>query len=166
NGLPSTLVFNIVANDNESLFFAATEAGPYVYVVAKDKWFDMSGLSAPTQTFWSVEFIPTYNIVRFGTYGRGIWDFRINDLSTVTNGPIADNKSIVFPNPFTNSFSLKTGNTGPYSIEMFSNSGQLVHAAKNVSDNLLVEPKNLRTGMYYVKINSNGKIRTEKIQKI
>ncbi len=166
DGLPSTLVFNIVANDDESMFFAATEAGPYVYVVAKGKWYDMSGVSAPTQTYWSVEYIPGYNIVRFGTYGRGIWDFRVNDLSTSTNAPIADSKISIYPNPFTNSFSLKTGYSETYSIQMFNSAGQLIHTAKNITDNSLIEPKNLTPGTYYVKINSKAKIKTEKIQKL
>lgn len=165
NGLPKTLVFNIVANDDESMFFAATEAGPYVYIVAKDKWFDMSGLSAPTQTYWSVEFIPGFNIVRFGTYGRGIWDFRINDLTTNTSNPSVNNSS-VFPNPFTTGFSLKTGNNEPFSVQLFSNNGKLVYSASNIQDNTMIEPKNLSSGIYYLQISTKNKTRTEKLLKL
>ncbi len=77
--LPSTLVHEITANADETLFFAATAVGPYVYVVAEDKWHQLAGLSAPVQRYTSVEFIAASNTVRFGTYGRGIWDFKVQN---------------------------------------------------------------------------------------
>ncbi len=77
NGLPSLLVHEIVANDTETLLFAATDVGPYVYVVADDSWYSMMGTSAPLQRYYSVEYVDSDQLVRFGTYGRGIWDFQI-----------------------------------------------------------------------------------------
>ncbi|MDF2456850.1 MAG: Chitinase [Cytophagaceae bacterium] len=82
NGLPSTMVFDLVANDDESLLFAATEVGPYVYVVSADTWYPMNGLNGPDQTYWDVEFISSTQTVRFATYGRGIWDFKIQTGSS------------------------------------------------------------------------------------
>ena len=38
------------------------------------------GVSAPDQTYWSVEYIDEINTARFGTYGRGIWDFVIDEF--------------------------------------------------------------------------------------
>ncbi len=99
-GLPPTLVFEITANADESLLFAATEAGPYVYIAAEERWFDMSGICAPVQTYWSVQYIEGFNLVRFGTYGRGIWDFVIEQElpSSADNFAQADNFK-VYPNP-------------------------------------------------------------------
>jgi len=87
NGLPNTLVHELAANVNETLIFAATEIGPFVYVVAQDQWFDMRGLNAPMQRYTSVEFIDNDNLVRFGTYGRGTWDFDISSevCETIVN---------------------------------------------------------------------------------
>jgi photosystem II stability/assembly factor-like uncharacterized protein len=76
-GLPSTLVQEIVANDSESLLFAATEVGPYVYVVSQNQWYPMLGNATPMQRYYSVEYVSSNSTVRFGTYGRGIWDFSI-----------------------------------------------------------------------------------------
>jgi hypothetical protein len=99
DGLPPTLVFEIVANADESMFFAATEAGPYVYIVDEHQWYDMSGMGAPSQTYWSAEYIEELDFVRFGTYGRGIWDFRIAD-PTGTKELLANNGNFkVYPNP-------------------------------------------------------------------
>ena len=83
-GLPNTLVFEITSTPDDMYFFAATEVGPYVYSITEELWTDLSGISAPDQTYWSVEFIPELNTARFGTYGRGIWDFIIDDNSIMS----------------------------------------------------------------------------------
>ncbi len=80
NGLPSTVVYDLATNNDESLLFAATDVGPYVYVFAEDTWYDMRGLNAPQQVYRSVEFVDSSNTVRFTTFGRGIWDFAIQTL--------------------------------------------------------------------------------------
>ncbi|TAE55387.1 MAG: T9SS C-terminal target domain-containing protein [Bacteroidetes bacterium] len=86
-GLPQTLVYDIDATADESLIFAATEIGPYVYVAADQQWYPLSGISAPDQTYWTVEYVPALHAARFGTYGRGIWDFTICD--DVAPAPVA-----------------------------------------------------------------------------
>ena len=64
----------------------------------------MAGVSAPDQNFTCVDFIPSLNTVRFGTYGRGTWDFAINTEPLVS---VAENEKenglTVFPNPFSES---------------------------------------------------------------
>ncbi len=100
-GLPPTLVLDLAANDDESLLFAATETGPFVFVKAEQKWHSMMGVAAPVQTYWSVEFLPLQQIVRFGTYGRGVWDFAIEEVVPVRD-PIARNQVRelrIHPNP-------------------------------------------------------------------
>ena len=84
NGLPNTLVFEIAGTPDDNYFFAATEIGPYIYIVEDEEWTDLAGISAPDQTYWSVEYIPELNTARFGTYGRGIWDFIIDNNSSIT----------------------------------------------------------------------------------
>jgi hypothetical protein len=100
NGLPPTMVFGLAANEDESLLFAATEAGPWVYFREKEQWFDLAGTVAPTQTYWSVEYIGETKTVRFGTYGRGIWDFVIEESTVHTLSDIQpEMELIIFPNP-------------------------------------------------------------------
>jgi len=107
-GLPPTMVFNVVANENESLIYASTEAGPYVYIVAEEQWYDLSGASTPTQTFWSVEYLEELQTARFGTYGRGIWDFKIEPQFVNTNDIDVNTSDIsVYPNPASDIVNLK-----------------------------------------------------------
>jgi hypothetical protein len=77
NGLPSTLVYEVVASPDEQFLFAATEAGPYVYVTADNTWYSLADVNTPVQNYTNVEYLSAFNIVRFGTMGRGIWDFQI-----------------------------------------------------------------------------------------
>lgn len=79
NGLPNTLIYNLACTPDESMVFAATEVGPYVYIPADTTWYPIEGMGAPDQTYWSVEYVPSLHAARFGTYGRGIWDFVICD---------------------------------------------------------------------------------------
>ena len=88
NGLPHTLVFQLAGTPDDNILFAATEIGPYAYSYNEDEWFLLSGLSAPDQTYWSVDYIPEINTARFGTYGRGIWDFILDENYNVILGDV------------------------------------------------------------------------------
>ena len=77
SGLPSTLVFDIVwAPDGTDDIYAATDAGAYRFDSAAGTWVNLMGVEAPSTTYWSVESVPDEAIIRFGTYGRGVWDYR------------------------------------------------------------------------------------------
>ena len=82
-GLPNTLIYELTGTPDDAFLFAATEVGPYVYIADEEEWTELAGISAPDQTYWSVEYIPELNTARFGTYGRGIWDFIIDNYSTI-----------------------------------------------------------------------------------
>ncbi len=108
SGLPKTTVFKIVANEDESLIFAATENGPYVYVKSKAMWFSLSGLKTPSQTYWSVEYLPHSKTVRFGTYGRGIWDFNVKEILSKVTETTSLNLFEVYPNPADDFINIST----------------------------------------------------------
>ncbi len=75
--IPTTLFYDIELNEDESLLFAATEIGPFVYHFAERKWHFLGGINCPDNIFWDVEYLPDLKTVRYATYGRGIWDFKI-----------------------------------------------------------------------------------------
>lgn len=109
NGLPKTTVFNLAMNPDESLIFAATEAGPYVYIQQLKKWFLLSGTSTPNQTFWSVEYLPSVQTARFGTYGRGVWDFQVKDIKTSATTATDHVITNIYPNPAIDILHIKHG---------------------------------------------------------
>lgn len=166
NGLPSTLVHQITADNSENYLFAATDAGPYVYSVDQNQWFDMAGSEAPDQIYWSVEYIPSGNVVRFGTYGRGIWDFRISQPAPVIAKsfeqhaitevmPLIEDFTI-YPNPSTGVFNLKVAHFTSALLKVYDFSGKVVYFKK------ITEPSfdltGMPSGVYFAEFNFNQKI--------
>ena len=76
-GLPNTFVSEVSLNGNETLLFAATDAGPYVCVLNTGQWYSLAGAATPVKSYSSVEFVAAENVMRFTTFGRGVWDFKI-----------------------------------------------------------------------------------------
>ena len=76
-GLPNTMIFDLAQSGDGEHLFAATELGPYYFDIATQSWLDISGLAAPSQAYWNVDFVDEQNTARFSTFGRGIWDFRL-----------------------------------------------------------------------------------------
>lgn len=82
NAIPATY-FDIVLSPDESVLYAATSEGPYAYIFSENSWFPISADNTPFVDFRSVEFISSAKTVRFGTYGRGVWDFVLTDEELV-----------------------------------------------------------------------------------
>lgn len=99
DGLPNTLVFEIRGDENDLFLFAGTESGPYLYYTPEDKWYDLAGECAPTQSYWSVEYLENEQIARFGTYGRGVWDFQITQTPVATEELTVNTDLDIYPNP-------------------------------------------------------------------
>ncbi len=131
NSLPSTLFFDVEFNEDESLLFAATEIGPFVYHFAEGKWYSLSGVDCPDQVFWDVEYLPSLKTARFATYGRGIWDFKIEKVLDVKESQCEIPSKIdinVFPNPSTSSvrIDVNTGQNTILFVEIFDSEGKLI----------------------------------------
>jgi hypothetical protein len=56
-----------------------TETSVYKRGASDAQWMDAAGNVAPITTYWSAEEVPGLNVIRFGTYGRGIWDYSLDD---------------------------------------------------------------------------------------
>ena len=160
--LPSTLIYQLTSNHNETLIFAATEVGPYVYVVTEDKWYNMAGTGAPDQTFWSVEYISSNHTVRFGTYGRGIWDF-VFDPSTVSiKDYVSDFDIKIYPNPAHDFIILETSNAKE--VIIYDIKGSILYKAKIDKNKIRINTSYLRKGTYLVTVISDqGNFNTQKV---
>ncbi|HZL98649.1 MAG TPA: hypothetical protein VFD43_00225, partial [Planctomycetota bacterium] len=79
DGLPQTLVYSLAeAGDGSGRLFAGTERAAY----RRDPggaWVDITSNEAPVTIYWSAEAVPAEDVVRFGTYGRGIWDYSLDE---------------------------------------------------------------------------------------
>ena len=94
DGLPNTMIYELACLPDESIIFAATELGPYAYTHEEGSWVLISADDAPDQVYWSVEYIEEINTVRYGTYGRGIWDYEFNHDPTISFGDLNEDDLI------------------------------------------------------------------------
>lgn len=110
SSLPETAVHEMCMDTQELYLFAATDAGPYVYVIGEDEWYSLLGLSAPVQEYTTVEYVESQSLVRFGTWGRGIWDLKIQSVSGIP-AVEAITMGTVFPNPSSGKLTLEANET-------------------------------------------------------
>jgi hypothetical protein len=83
-GLPPTHVYDLAyAEDGSGDVYAATEAGAWRYDRAAGSRVNIMQLGTPITLYWSVEAVPSRNVMRFGTYARGIWDYRLPPVTPV-----------------------------------------------------------------------------------
>jgi hypothetical protein len=159
-GMPPTLVFSLAATADEQLLFAATEAGPFVYHVQENRWYDLNTACSPVQTYWSVEYVESIRTVRFGTYGRGIWDFQLDADTPATAPPIAHHQIKVYPNPTSGPLKVSTnGLEGELSLSILDAQGRLVRRVlpASVFDGLDLDLSDLPKGLYFLAFENGSR---------
>ncbi len=78
-GLPDTLVYGLAeAPDGSGVVFAGTSTAAYMRGPEDDEWVDVTGAWSPVTIYWSVEGLAHETTMRFATYGRGIWELRLD----------------------------------------------------------------------------------------
>jgi len=170
NGLPSTMVVQLMGNENDSLIYAATDVGPYVFVVAEQKWYDIQGSGAPDQQYSSVNYIASTKTVRFATYGRGIWD--LGPLIQSANNSNYTNNVTIFPNPATANciMSVVCNQTGNASLSIYSITGQQLLTEPiilNTGNNTIpVATYSYPAGVYLVRISFGDQLFVKKLLKL
>ncbi|MCI5055187.1 MAG: T9SS type A sorting domain-containing protein [Flavobacteriales bacterium] len=164
NGLPPTFIRALAFNDTEDLIFAATDAGPYVYVVAQDLWYEITGQGAPIQEFTSVEYLSPEKIIRFGTYGRGIWDLAIADPLKVQNTTETSIK--VYPTPARDLLTIESNENA--TVRIFDLNGSSIEFAQNlVKGRNQISIEQLKPGVYFFEVmNSTGYMKQGRFLKI
>lgn len=82
-GLPDTLVYCLCeAPDDSGRLLAGTETSAYLRGPDDAAWVDITDTVAPITIYWSCEALTHENTIRFGTYGRGIWDYQLDAEGT------------------------------------------------------------------------------------
>jgi hypothetical protein len=173
-GLPNTMVFDLASSYDGQLMFAATEAGPYVYILDSMRWYDLKTETTPVQTYWSVEWVDADSVARFGTYGRGIWDLQIGALPVVdtttdtllvaTLEPV--HEFTVFPNPARESFTISSSRTVDQ-LQVYAADGRRVplnadrlrtaHQTNGASGwQLQIDCSSWTPGTYYISAGNGG----------
>ena len=176
-GLPNTMVFDMDMSEDEKVIFAATQVGPYAYFVDTGRWYDISSLDSPDQVYWTVDYIKETQTARFGTYGRGIWDFKVLDYySDITDNPtmLEDVEIRISPNPVKESaiISISSEILNDCSVKIYDIVGRIIanlyegdiHSALQLNWNTKnYKDYTLPKGIYMLTVSANGNTWYEKI---
>lgn len=165
DGLPGTAIHDLEMSIDDNWVFAATDAGPYAYLIAANTWYYLGGVSAPIVEYYSVEVVEDQSLVRFGTHGRGIWDFNITmDAASVDKTNLTINSTEgIYPNLVQSSIlTVDIANSGQLMI--YDLSGKLVYMT-NLIEGANSLNHNLLNGVYvYAIVSENGNIVKDKIE--
>lgn len=170
SGLPATTVLDFAITDDDRYAFAATEAGPYIYIAEDNKWYEMAQTEAPKQTYWSVEIVPFTDIVRFGTYGRGVWDFEITSGPLVSSiQEIIDPDDVnlnLYPNPVNTTINISSENSNNFEeILIFDLEGRLMIEQDATISVSQIDVSQLSPGQYLLKIKGESGVITKQFIK-
>ncbi len=164
SGIPNTMVHEMTMDPSEQFLFAATDAGPYVYDMNAEEWFNIAGISAPIQEYISVEFIPSEYLVRFATWGRGIWDFDIQSVASVESGIQKDITISIYPNPSTSSKVITIIASNKGIAQLVDLNGRVVAVNQLTNGSNIVDFSMATAGTYLLHIVSeDGTEITEKV---
>lgn len=151
--MPNTMVHEMTMDPNENYLFAATDAGPYVYSMNSEEWYNIAGLSAPLQQYISVEFVPSEYIVRFATWGRGIWDFNLTTSASIQEEHQSNKLFNVYPNPSSTGEITIEGESG-FSYQLYNLNGKLIKSFSTKDILTLLQVDFLENGTYILVGNS------------
>lgn len=129
-GLPSTQVFAIaLESDHSGVLYAATQAGPFRWNGVSWENLLTTTCCAPLTDYWHVESVPNLGLMRFSTYGRGVWDYATG--ATLNAGPSRADAAIALalsPNPAgsRSTVSFRTSAAGAVEVDVFDVHGRRV----------------------------------------
>lgn len=168
-GLPGTLVQKLAATPNDSMLFAATTVGPFVFIGETGEWYPLIGEQTPLQWYTSVEYIEADTLVRFSTYGRGVWDLKIIEEMEPPSAIFETEKEPeidVFPNPVAANaqVNISLDFEGELDFSLYTLGGRLVKKVK-VNRTAQMGTDGLSGGTYFYRLSANGeKVKSGKLE--
>ncbi len=161
NLFPAAEVNGMAGNSKGNFVFASTSMGPYVFVVNEEKWYPLA-VGDDVPVFWGqIVYCVKYGnqeVVRFSTWGQGIWDFEI-DMNTGVDKQIAEQETLdIYPNPakeqITVHSSLQTKDNAY--LYIYDGLGHLVKNQKYTGGDNVIDISSFASGSYFITL-VNGK---------
>ncbi len=158
NNLPSLPVNCIVyqggANDD---LYIGTDVGVYHKDKNMSDWFPFNeGL--PNVIVTDLEIHYDNGTISAATYGRGVWESPLNNLSSSIKTNIENPKFNIYPNPAKDKISINIDSNN-FKLSIFSVTGKKIISSKSKNVNV----SGLSKGCYIVELNNNNNIKRKKL---
>ena len=157
-GLPQTMIYDIAPTLGDEFIFAATELGPYIYTTETNQWTQLAAGVAPDQIYWTVEFVDELKTARFGTYGRGIWDFKLQEETSSVE--IVESTKVnfkLYPVPADDFITVEFESNRNFTISIIDIQGREVLKQKGSNSKTLLDISSLAKGNYICSVNGKSK---------
>ena len=171
NDIPSATFYEVALSEEEDMLFAATSEGPFVYVFEDAKWYDLIGANTPYVNYTSVDNIGD-NIIRFGTYGRGVWDLELDVDTGIKDEILSKEQHMrIYPNPVRDylNVELSLQNETIVFAEVLDLNGRVIFRPQvsetSQAQTIRVDVSELANGMYMLKVVDGGNQYVEKFLK-
>ena len=157
-GLPQTMIYDIAPTLGDEFIFAASELGPYIYTTETNQWTQLAAGVAPDQIYWTVEFVDELKTARFGTYGRGIWDFKLQEETSSVE--IVESTKVnfkLYPVPADDFITVEFESIRNFTISIIDIQGREVLKQKGSNSKTLLDISSLARGNYICSVNGKSK---------
>ncbi len=167
-GMPPTFIYDMDVIPGDTVLFAATASGPYTYLKSQNAWFDLLGNHAPVQMYRSVDYIDEIKTARFGTYGRGIWDFKADIADYVSIAELNTRQLNIYPNPAANQIAISISqNISHAKIRIVDLNGntilQLNDQSLKSNSSFQIKIPDLPAGNYFLIVENGDERLVEKV---
>jgi hypothetical protein len=146
---------------NDSLLFAATDAGVYATVNMGVNWYRV-GTNMPILIVDDVEFNASTGRLIAGTHGRSIMTYPLDKILTDLAPDMVFAMDVkIYPNPTTDVLNIRMPAAKKTTIKIFSVDGKQMPANTNGSNTFTLDVANFPAGIYYL-VAEEGKYRAVK----
>jgi len=147
-------------SENRDYIFAATDFGLYYTLDGGVTW--EKEMSVPSVAIHEVKIRNSDRTLFAFTHGRGIWYMELKDVRTETAQPEITNHAVIYPNPNSGDFSIKT-TLSVRGYDIVDSKGQIVEAESFRNPKKIISIKDLAKGMYFIQLHGERGVSTEKV---
>ena len=158
--LPNIPANTIVYKKNSpNGIYVGTDAGVYYRDTTLNDWVPFSD-GLPNVIVNELEIHYKSGMLRAATYGRGLWESKLNTSVNVEDRIQPENKLTIYPNPAQDILRVELpDNSKEFNVKIYSVNGKLVNKERSKKQNNMdINVSSLKRGVYYIRLTDNTQI--------
>jgi len=156
--LPEVPVNDIIVDpDVEGALYIATDAGVFVSWNSGENW-GMLGAELPLVPVCDLTIHSGDRTIVAATYGRSMYKIYLDVFVSIAEKPKINPQLIIYPNPSVEEISIKNpfGESEYIAYKIFDSKGSVILNGEFVEEDLKINIKNMKPGIYSILINDQN----------